>query len=79
MTNLEKMNELVGASASKEQIKSWAYMNRVVVSCLHFEQEFEGMEHSVDCFMESPEYSDDEHENWDKYLDAEYKGDKPRD
>ena len=72
MNNLKKMNELVGASANVEQIKSWAYMNRICVSILHFEDEFKIMKKSVDHFVESNLYNDDEHENWSKFLDAEF-------
>lgn len=71
MTNYEKMIELVG-EADKKTIKDWAYMNRVVVCCLHFENHFESMEKSVDQFMESKDYSSDEFKNWDKFLDAEF-------
>jgi len=72
MTNLDKMNELVGSNAPKEEIKTWAYMNRVPVSCLHFEEKFEAMEQSIDHFIASDNYGSDEHENWDQFLDAEY-------
>ena len=72
MTNLKKMNELVGASANVEQIKSWAYMNRICVCVLHEEDEFKIMEKQVDHFVESDLYSDDERENWSKFLDAEF-------
>lgn len=75
MTNLEKMNELAGSKADKEQIKQWAYMNRVFVGCLYDEPEFYGMERTVIHFMESDFYTDnfeDETKLWDGFLDFEY-------
>jgi hypothetical protein len=74
MTNLEKMNELVGTNADKNQIGNWAYMNRITVDCLHLEEEFVSMTQSVDNFTDTDFYfhCDDEHEMWDKFLDAEY-------
>ncbi|MBD1379130.1 hypothetical protein [Metabacillus arenae] len=75
MTNLEKMNELVGTiNSAKEQVINWAYMNRIPLCCLCDEQEFEEMENSVEAFMDTVFYmnSDDENEIWDKFLDANY-------
>lgn len=72
MTNLEKMNELVGATANKEQIKHWAYDNRVTVSVLHFESEFKTMENSVNSFLDSDSFSENEFKNWDEFLESEY-------
>lgn len=76
MTNLEKMNELVKASATKEQIKNWAYANRITVCNLHLDcEEFECMEKSVDTFLDTYDYFGmDEHEAWDKFLDVDYIG-----
>ncbi|CAM4111907.1 hypothetical protein [Mesobacillus thioparans] len=74
MTNLEKMNELVGSEANKEQIIKWAYMNRILFDCVHLETEFEEMEKSVKVFMDTNSYSesDTEFDLWDKFLDAEF-------
>lgn len=74
MTNLEKMNELVGAAANEEQIKHWAYDNRVTVSVLHLESEFKSMERSVEVFLDSENYIDDEFKNWDEFLGKEFIG-----
>ncbi|MGD6876900.1 hypothetical protein [Bacillus infantis] len=76
MTNLEKMNKLVDSNANKEQIKKWAYMNRILVESLQFEGEFEEMESSINAFMETDAYFDvhDELKLWDNFLDAEYVG-----
>jgi hypothetical protein len=65
------MNELIGSNTDKDQIGNWAYMNRILVCFLYFEPEFESMRKSVEVFMNNY-YSEDEHENWDKFLDAEY-------
>jgi hypothetical protein len=74
MTNLEKMNELVGAKVDKEHIKKWAYMNRIIVDCLHLEEEFSSMTRSVNTFMDTEFYQNccDEYKLWDKFLDAQY-------
>jgi hypothetical protein len=74
MTNLEKMNELVGSDADKDQIVKWAYMNRILVDCLHLEEEFESMKNSVNSFMDNCEFNSNELEVWDKFLDTEYVG-----
>ena len=74
MTNLEKMNQLVGDEASKDLIIKWAYMNRILVYDLHFEDEFEEMESSVHNFMSTKFFmeNDDEFKLWDKFLDSDY-------
>ena len=72
MTNQEKMNELLGDTANKEQITNWAYMNRIHVSELHFVEEFETMEKSVEHFMNSDVINVDEFTNWSNFLDSEY-------
>lgn len=59
MNNLEKMNQLVGASATKENIKNWAYENRILVFALGYEEEFESMENSIESFSQSPEGQSD--------------------
>ena len=72
MTNLEKMKELVGSEkVTKEDIISWAYMNRVLLEDLPFEKEFSSMEYSVRKFIENDE-STSEFETWEKFLDANY-------
>ena len=75
MNNLEKMNELVSSDATKEQIKDWAYMNRILITNLEFEEEFETMKNSVNVFIESEDFSEEcsELELWDRFLDANYK------
>jgi hypothetical protein len=65
------MNELVGSTATKEQIKQWAYMNRISVDVLDYEDEFESLKEYVDQFVKSDLYSDDEHKNWDLFLNVE--------
>jgi hypothetical protein len=72
MTNLEKMNELVGASADKKQVMKWAYMNRVWLIDLPYEPEFSAMDESIKNFLNEYEYSGDEDKNWDRFLDMEY-------
>lgn len=74
MTNLEKMNELVGSKANKEQIVKWAYMNRILVDCLHLEEEFDGMTTSVNFFTDTEFYqtNDNEFELWNQFLDSEF-------
>jgi hypothetical protein len=72
MTNYEKMLEIVNINASKEQIKNWAYMNRIAICCLFYEPEFKIMKKSVYDFMETDLYCNDEHENWVKFLDLEF-------
>jgi len=75
MTNYEKMIQLVKSDASKDQIKAWAYMNRVTVCMLPYEaEEMKPMLKSVDAFMNTKDYQIglDEDEVWDKFLDAEY-------
>lgn len=74
MTNLEKMKELVGSNATKEQIVNWAYMNRITVMELAFEEEFIWLENSVNHFIEEYDYhsKDDEHDAWNAFLDAGY-------
>ncbi|QHE63978.1 hypothetical protein FHE72_23595 (plasmid) [Rossellomorea vietnamensis] len=72
MTNLEKMNQLVGSDSSKEQVVKWAYMNRVHVGELALEKEFESMFNSVEEFCNSQTYVDgftDESEMWRTFLD----------
>lgn len=74
MTNLEKMNELVRSDADKEQIKNWAYMNRIHVVDLHLVKQFEQMEDSVDHFISQGKYDlEDELNAWDLFLESKYK------
>lgn len=73
MTNLEKMNEIVGTAATKEQVVQWAYMNRIHVLNLDLEPEFECMKKSVENFYNNTEvFSADEFKNWDNFLLSEY-------
>lgn len=75
MTNLQEMNELVGAvDATKKVVIDWAYMNRVTLNCLEDVKEFASMKPSIDHFInESGQYSlEDESGNWSRFLDAEY-------
>lgn len=66
------MNQLVGTNVTNEQIKDWAYNNRITVSILYFEEEFSPMKKSVEGFMHSDSYSDDEFKNWDLFLEEKY-------
>jgi len=76
MTNYEKMKELVGSTATKEEVKAWAYMNRVTVSILPYEaKEMKPMLNSVNHFMSTKLYSDNVLEEdvlWDKFLAEEF-------
>lgn len=75
MNVLDKLNELVRSSATKEQIIEWAYMNRVMVMGMYYEEEAFGvLEKTVESFIEGEDYHGiaDEHEAWDKFLDYEY-------
>ena len=72
MTIFEKMNEIKGSCATKEQIKKRAYMNRVTVDIVHCDDGFEVLEKSVLAFIESESYGINEFENWDKFLDSEF-------
>lgn len=72
MTNLDKMNELVGLNAEKQEIISWAYSNRITVATLDLYEPFEPMVNSVDVFVDLDLLTDDEFENWDNFLDSEF-------
>lgn len=73
MNVLEKMNELVGSEATKDEVINWAYSNRIYVVCIHLDEpKFEALESTVEKFLESEQYSGDEHESWDKFLDFEF-------
>lgn len=75
MLNIDKMNKLVDSSSNKEEIIQWAYMNRIPVICLPDEEEFESMENSIQAFIHTDYYSEndsDEHKLWDKFLDSVY-------
>jgi len=72
MTNLEKMIELTGHEADKKQVMEWAYMNRIWVLDLQDHDPFQTMEASVNHWIENNAYCGDEHENWPRFLDAEY-------
>jgi hypothetical protein len=72
MTNLDKMNELVGLSAKDSEVVNWAYANRIHVMELHYEKEFEPMANSVEEFNNSGELTTDEHENWNNFLSREF-------
>ena len=71
MTNYEKMLEITGARATKEEVKSWAYMNRIWVLEMAEIEPFEPMKLSVETFMKDG-YSGDETENWERFLECEY-------
>lgn len=73
MNVLEKMNELVESQATKEEIINWAYSNRIYVADIHLDEpRFEVLEATVESFLESEQYSGDEGESWDKFLDFEF-------
>ena len=72
MTNLQKMNELVGANSSKEQVHSWAYMNRIWLSDLPYEKEFSLMKVAVDDFMQRESELRTEYDMWNEFLDREH-------
>lgn len=72
MTNYEKMLELTGAKATKKEVKTWAYMNRICVLEMADDEPFQIMKHSVETFMKDG-YSGDETENWSRFLDCEYR------
>ena len=68
------MKELVNAiNTSKEQIITWAYMNRVLLSDLAEEEIFQVMKKSVEDFMEKEAKElNTEYDMWDVFLDSEY-------
>lgn len=72
MTNLEKMNELVGLNAKKQEIINWAYANRITVSTLDLYEPFQSMANSVSTFVDLDLISGDEFEDWDNFLDSEF-------
>lgn len=73
MTNLEKMNELTESRATKEQIKNWAYFNRIHVCSLYLDEEsFATLENSVEHFVNSDLFGEDEFKNWEHFLDSEF-------
>lgn len=75
MTNLEKMNQLVGANGNKETVVKWAYTNRVHLIDLPYEDEFAEMKASVDEFFETHnpiQNQAGETKNWEDFLEAEY-------
>lgn len=67
---------LVGSDSTKEQIINWAYANRILVDCLHLEEEFEEMTDSVNVFMDTEFYQscEDEFQLWNAFLDMEHVG-----
>ena len=69
----EKMNELVNSDATKDQMKSWVYANRVCVGGLHLEEEFKSLETTVEKFIDEVNYHGmtDEHNAWDLFLEYE--------
>lgn len=77
MTNLEKMNELVGTNASKKEIVTWAYMNRIALIDLPCEKEFANMDKSVEAFHKTNDWFNDsegERKNWEKFLESKFVG-----
>lgn len=72
MTNLEKMNEIVGTEATKEQVVKWAYMNRIHVFDLHHQKEFQSLESTVDRFYDTHEFTGDEFKDWEDFLDSDF-------
>ena len=75
VTNLEKMNELVEANASKKEIMKWAEMNRLWLSDLPYvTADLRPMGISIDNFMSGEKHLRDESEIWSDFLDSEYLG-----
>lgn len=74
VTNLEKMNELVGANASKKEIMKWAEMNRLWLADLPYVTELSPMGISIDDFMSREKHLRAESEIWSDFLDSEYLG-----
>lgn len=75
MTNLEKMNDLVGASASVNEVINWAYANRIHLSGLSGYEPFEDMDNSVMSFYERKDtllIDDDEFKVWELFLGSEF-------
>ena len=72
VTNLEKMNQLVGASATKQEIMDWAYMNREYVDSFAEDEPFHAMRHSAQVFARTSLLRIDERDNWSRFLDAKY-------
>lgn len=72
MTNLGKMNELVEANASEDDVVGWACMNRIWLVDLPLEDEFVSMKKSVDVFMKQEKELRYEHEMWRDFLKAKF-------
>lgn len=74
MKVIEKMNQLVNSNVDEEKIKKWAYNNRILVSSVFLESEFECLEKTVNQFYENPENEAelDEYKSWDKFLAYDY-------
>ena len=74
MKVLEKMNELIGTSETKQTIMDWAYMNRIMVMSVAEEEEFKELEKTVNKFIEEYDYhgKEDEHKAWSSFLEYEY-------
>ena len=71
MTNLEKMNQIVGSNSTKETVLQWAYMNRILLIDLPYEDEFQEMRKSgYDYLKRSVEKT--EYDNFNKFLDEEF-------
>ena len=73
MRNIDKINELVGAKASVEEIIDWACMNRIWLSDLPDLEEFEEMEFSVLDFLGNEEDIRSELDIWSDFLSSEFK------
>ena len=73
MNVLEKMNQCVGTTATKNDVTAWAYRNRILVLDICDEDpKFETLRKTVETFAASDQFSDDEHDNWSRFLDLTY-------
>jgi len=74
INNLQKMNEILEASYTKEQMLSWAEHHRIFVCFLEDDEEFYSMTESISSFMNSEFHKEwmDEFTIWRNFLDAEY-------
>lgn len=75
MTNLEKMCELVREKpekTTKRKVIDWAYMNRITVDVLHFDEGISEMENSFNDYYQSGLYQDDGFGDWERFLDREF-------
>ena len=73
LTNLDKMNQLVGGIASAKEVINWASMNRIWLADLPDNKQFKEMRLSVSKFLKREEKMRAESEMWEDFLNEEYR------